>query len=64
MNGVELARAARALRPALRVALITGHADADALAGAAGGLPLLRKPFRLAELAAAVRDALTDVPVA
>jgi PAS domain S-box-containing protein len=64
MNGVELARAARALRPDLRVTLITGHADAEAVVATAGALSLLRKPFRLTELAATVRDALSDAPVA
>jgi PAS domain S-box-containing protein len=60
MNGVELARAARARHPALRIRLMTGHADADAVARSALDLPLLRKPFRLAELAVEVRGALAE----
>ena len=56
MTGVDLAHEARALRPGLRVLLITGYATvAD---GEAGGLPRLAKPFRVAHLAAAVADLL------
>ncbi len=44
MTGVDLAHEARALRPGLRVLLITGYATvADR---EAGGLPRLAKPFR------------------
>jgi len=64
MNGVELARAARSRHPGLGVRLMTGHADADAVARSAGDLPLLRKPFRLAELAAEVREALAEAATA
>ena len=56
MTGVDLAHEARALRPGLRVLLITGYATvADR---EAGGLPRLAKPFRVAHLAAAVADLL------
>jgi PAS domain S-box-containing protein len=56
MTGADLAHEARALRPGLRVLLITGYATvADR---EAGGLPRLAKPFRLAHLAAAVADLL------
>jgi len=56
MTGVDLAHEARALRPGLRVLLITGYATvADR---EAGGLPRLAKPFRQAHLAAAVADLL------
>ena len=51
LNGVELARAARWLRPKLPVLLASGYA-AEVLAqhGADGEFELLAKPFRAAEL--------------
>ncbi|MCB4825047.1 hybrid sensor histidine kinase/response regulator [Roseicella aerolata] len=57
MNGAELALVARRGRPDLTVIMITGYA-----AGLPGGKPpgvqrLLRKPFRMEELDAAVREA-------
>jgi signal transduction histidine kinase/DNA-binding response OmpR family regulator len=56
MTGSELATRATAERPALRVLLMTGYADAAALPDLA---LVLRKPFAFAELAEAVRRALT-----
>ncbi|TRW14262.1 PAS domain-containing protein [Glacieibacterium frigidum] len=50
-NGAELARAAQGLRPGLPAMLVTGYADARDLDLT---LPSLGKPFRQAELAAAV----------
>jgi hypothetical protein len=38
--------------------LVSGYADTSALESAVGNAPLLRKPFRPGELAAAVRDAI------
>jgi CheY-like chemotaxis protein len=59
MNGSELARAARKLRPSLPTLLTSGYehpiAQADA---AAANLPLLRKPYQREELAKAVRQVL------
>jgi CheY-like chemotaxis protein len=52
MNGVELARAVRALRPTLPVLVVWGYAE---LEGIARELPRLSKPFRRAELAAKSR---------
>jgi nitrogen-specific signal transduction histidine kinase/CheY-like chemotaxis protein len=57
MNGAELTLVARRRRPDLVVIMITGYA-----AGLPGGKPpgvraLLRKPFRMEELDAAMRDA-------
>jgi signal transduction histidine kinase/CheY-like chemotaxis protein len=46
MSGVELAREARKLRPALPILFCSGYAEATAPEGA----PLLRKPFRHEEL--------------
>ncbi len=59
-GGLELARLATALRPALKCLLMSGYAD-DAFASDTAGaatLPFLAKPFRRQELAAAVRAAL------
>jgi CheY-like chemotaxis protein/two-component sensor histidine kinase len=50
MNGAAVARAARERRPGLPALLITGHADQAAIEAEAGGLPILRKPFKQAEL--------------
>jgi signal transduction histidine kinase len=57
-TGAEVAAAAREIDPALRVLFISGYADSAALERAVGTAKLLRKPFRPAELAAAVRAAL------
>ncbi|MGE5271604.1 MAG: response regulator [Thiohalocapsa sp.] len=64
MSGVELAHAARLGRPALPVVFITGFAGAalpfaEARPGS-GVERLLRKPFRAAQLAAAVAGALEE----
>jgi PAS domain S-box-containing protein len=57
MTGVQLAEEARRLHPQLKVLLTSGfsaeHVDS------AMSMPLLRKPYRKEQLAAAVRDALT-----
>jgi CheY-like chemotaxis protein len=55
MNGVELARRARAVRPDLKVLLASGYTHMAEL-----DLPLLAKPFTMADL----RRALTNVGVA
>ncbi|HEY3919539.1 MAG TPA: ATP-binding protein [Stellaceae bacterium] len=58
MNGLELAQGALALRPNLQVLLITGYANVAQ--SEAGGLARLAKPFRQADLAAAVAELLRD----
>lgn len=55
LSGTELARAARARRPGLRVLLMTGDAK---LASAAAQYPTVAKPFRRVELAQRLREAL------
>ncbi|WP_371870561.1 ATP-binding protein [Pseudoduganella umbonata] len=62
MTGAELARQARARFAGLPVVVATGYADMDAIRDAAGGVEILRKPFLIAELGAAVRRALGAVP--
>jgi DNA-binding response OmpR family regulator len=57
-NGAEVARSARLRRPDLPVLFLSGFADSAALEAAVGDAPLLRKPFRPVELAAAVRAVL------
>ncbi|MEO7177795.1 MAG: PAS domain-containing protein [Allosphingosinicella sp.] len=57
MNGAEVARAARDLHPGLPIVFVTGYAESEQLESALGGnVPVLRKPFTLAELAAAVEE--------
>jgi CheY-like chemotaxis protein len=64
MSGIELARRARAIRPDLRVLLTSGYPEDvfDDHGPLEVGLPLLRKPYRRADLAAALRDVFTDAP--
>jgi signal transduction histidine kinase len=54
MNGAELARAARKLHPEIAVLIVSGYSDSDAIEAAVGRAHLLRKPFNLDELEAAV----------
>jgi CheY-like chemotaxis protein len=63
MNGAELARAARELRPELRILMVSGYADSAAVEAAIGPQRLLRKPFDVGELSAAVVNVLQDLPV-
>jgi CheY-like chemotaxis protein len=53
LGGFDLATRLRRSRPGLKVLFVSGHADA-----APGGEPLLAKPFRPRELAAAVSGLL------
>jgi CheY-like chemotaxis protein len=55
MNGAELAQAIRERRPDLPVLMATGYADPAALPA---GLRVLRKPFALSDLEAALSEAL------
>ncbi len=55
MNGAELARELRRLRPGVPVAFVTGYAETEQIERALGGAaPVLRKPFGIGELAALV----------
>ena len=59
MGGFELARRLAAEETAAPVIFITAHVEeTDALAWAAGGRALLRKPFDDRDLVAALRDAI------
>jgi DNA-binding response OmpR family regulator len=57
-NGAEVVKAARAAQPDLSILFVSGYADSTALEAAMGSAPFLRKPFRPAELAEAVRAAI------
>jgi DNA-binding LytR/AlgR family response regulator len=52
MNGGAVARLARQRRPELPVLLITGNIDQALLAADVASLPILRKPFKRAQLLA------------
>jgi DNA-binding NtrC family response regulator len=60
MSGAELARAAQARFPGLKVLLTSGYAKHAALrdGNSADGFPLLAKPNRVEELAAKIRTIL------
>jgi signal transduction histidine kinase len=57
-NGADVVKAARAAQPSLPILFVSGYADSAALEAAMGSAPFLRKPFRPAELASAVRAAI------
>jgi|HubBroStandDraft_6_1064221.scaffolds.fasta_scaffold23495_3 DNA-binding response OmpR family regulator/nitrogen-specific signal transduction histidine kinase len=58
MNGAEVVMAARKRNNEQKILFLSGFADSESLETAIGTAPLLRKPFRPVELAAAVRSAL------
>jgi len=62
MNGRQLADAARALRPGLKVLFITGYAENAAVGNGhlEPGMELLTKPFSMEALAAKVADMMID----
>jgi len=64
MNGAELIRRARGIQPELRVLVASGYADSAALDEVLGEARVLRKPFAVAELSAAVAAALEADPEA
>ncbi len=66
MDGLALAREARRRRPGLPVLLTTGYTGAAAAAAAAvpRGMPMLRKPYKLPDLAEALQSALASAPAA
>ncbi len=58
MDGVEVTRRARALRPGIAVLLCTGYGQDGPFAGQLPGDLVLRKPYRAHELAASIKHAL------
>ncbi|MFN3943459.1 MAG: PAS domain-containing protein [Allosphingosinicella sp.] len=65
MNGAEVARRLRERRPALPILFATGYAESEQLDAAVGrDAPVLRKPFGMDELAAAIAQTLDATPAA
>jgi len=60
-NGAEVASSARQQNGGLRILFVSGYSDTSAIEKAVGKITLLRKPFRPAEFASAVRSSL-DAP--
>jgi CheY-like chemotaxis protein len=59
VSGVELVRRIREMNPHARFLLMSGcPADAGRLGAIGSGMPFLPKPFSVAQLRSAVRDAL------
>ena len=63
MSGTEVMEALRAIDPDVRVLLSSGYA-AEGLPTGLGSLPFVAKPYRISELARAVRDVLDGPPAA
>jgi signal transduction histidine kinase len=61
MNGTEVARGARTLKPALPVLFVTGYADLAVLRDIED-FHIIQKPFRSDDIARKVRDALRQAP--
>jgi PAS domain S-box-containing protein len=59
LSGYDVARWIREHTPHVKVLLTTGYAQEE-LASKADGIPILRKPYKRAELATSLRDALGD----
>jgi len=59
MNGADVARAAQERQPDIKILMVSGYADSAAVEEALGTARLLRKPFDLGELGAAVAATLT-----
>ncbi len=62
MNGRQVADAARALRPELKVLFITGYAENAVLSHGhlAAGMHVLTKPFAVEVLAGRIKELITD----
>ena len=58
MNGAEVARRARQMRPHQKLLVVSGHLDSVALEGAIAGVAVLRKPFDGPTLALRVAEVL------
>ena len=62
MDGVALAHAARAVRPDLPVVIASGYVEAGTAQAALADAPVVRKPYSIEELSAALRVALMTAP--
>jgi PAS domain S-box-containing protein len=54
MHGAEVARAAHEILPALPIVFVTGYAESEKLEAVGGNVQVLRKPFTVVDLEAAV----------
>ena len=63
MTGVDVVQRARAVAPGVPIILATGYADMEAVDRVMPTGSVLRKPFRIAELGLAVRQALAPATV-
>ncbi|WP_165186068.1 hybrid sensor histidine kinase/response regulator [Caulobacter soli] len=61
VNGAQVAIQARLAQPSLAVLLVTGYADAQAIRDLVKSEAVLRKPFKVSDLALAVRRTLEEV---
>ncbi len=64
MNGPQLARQVRVVRPSLPIVFFSGYADPEAVAGDTIRQRIVRKPFRAADLAAQIEIALKEARAA
>jgi DNA-binding NtrC family response regulator len=62
LNGVDVITQSRSSAPDLPIILATGYADMDAVHRVVDPSQVLRKPFQIGELEAAVRRALSPSP--
>jgi signal transduction histidine kinase/ActR/RegA family two-component response regulator len=62
VDGAALAHAARAVRPDLPVVIASGYLEASAAHTAVPHAPVVRKPYSIEELSAALRVALMTAP--
>jgi CheY-like chemotaxis protein len=60
VNGAQVAADARKAFPTLAVLLVTGYADAQAIKDLVKSEAVLRKPFKVSDLAVSVRRALDE----
>lgn len=59
MNGLEVIKRARAIRPDIKILMMTGQADISRLlTGYDRSIPLLRKPFRAEEFSDRIHDVM------
>ena len=62
LSGTDTVRLARSTRPALKALFVSGYADRSRFEGELGNDVLLKKPFELETLVAAVQTALHPKP--
>jgi CheY-like chemotaxis protein len=60
MNGVELAQKARAAVPDMPIIFASGYADVQMFGAELADEPLLKKPYRIAEVAARIGQTLSE----